>query len=45
MTPRLRYLTYKLRALCWVLRRLRAGRGQRGHGQSRTAFWNIGGLP
>ena len=24
MTLRLRYLTYKLRALCWVLRRLRA---------------------
>jgi hypothetical protein len=23
---RLRYLTWKLRALCWVLRRLRAGR-------------------
>jgi hypothetical protein len=23
---RIRYLTYKLRALCWVLRRLRAGR-------------------
>ena len=22
---RLRYLTYKLRALCWVLQRLRAG--------------------
>jgi hypothetical protein len=26
MTLRLRYLTLKLRALCWVLRRLRAGR-------------------
>jgi hypothetical protein len=25
MTLRLRYLTLKLRALCWVLRRLRAG--------------------
>jgi hypothetical protein len=27
MTLRLRYLTLKLRALCWVLRRLRAGQG------------------
>ena len=26
MTLRLRYLTLKLRALCWVLRRMRAGR-------------------
>ena len=26
MTLRLSYPTYKLRALCWVLRRLRAGR-------------------
>jgi hypothetical protein len=26
MMLRLRYLTLKLRALCWVLRRLRAGR-------------------
>jgi hypothetical protein len=26
ITLRLRYLTLKLRALCWVLRRLRAGR-------------------
>jgi hypothetical protein len=26
MTLRLRYLTLKLRALCWLLRRLRAGR-------------------
>jgi hypothetical protein len=25
MTLRLRYLTLKLRALCWMLRRLRAG--------------------
>jgi hypothetical protein len=25
MTIRLRYLTWKLRALCWVLRRLRGG--------------------
>jgi hypothetical protein len=25
MTLRLRYLTWKLRALCWLLRRLRAG--------------------
>ena len=25
MTLRLRYLTLKLRALCWLLRRLRAG--------------------
>jgi len=25
VTIRLRYLTWKLRALCWVLRRLRAG--------------------
>ena len=25
MTLRLRYLTLKLRALCWVLQRLRAG--------------------
>jgi hypothetical protein len=25
MTLRLRYLILKLRALCWVLRRLRAG--------------------
>src|SRR5580704_8356139 len=30
MTPRtrIRYLTLKLRALCWVLRRLRAGGGE-----------------
>lgn len=26
MTPRINYLTWKLRALCWVLRRMRAGR-------------------
>ena len=26
MMLRLRYLTLKLRALCWVLRRMRAGR-------------------
>jgi hypothetical protein len=26
MTLRLRYRTLKLRALCWALRRLRAGR-------------------
>jgi hypothetical protein len=26
MTLRIRYLTLKFRALCWVLRRLRAGR-------------------
>ena len=30
MTIRLRYLTLKLRALCWVLRRLRAGRSVSG---------------
>jgi hypothetical protein len=29
MTLRLRYLTLKLRALCWVLRRVRAGRLER----------------
>ena len=28
MTLRLRYLTLKLRALCWVLRRLRAGQNK-----------------
>jgi len=27
MTLRLRYLTWKLRVLCWVLRRLRGGTG------------------
>jgi hypothetical protein len=27
MTLRLRYLTWKIRVLCWVLRRLRAGHG------------------
>ena len=26
MTLRLRYLTLKLRALCWILQRLRVGR-------------------
>jgi hypothetical protein len=39
MTLRLRYLTLKLRALCWALRRLRRHRPGRARGQGVARAW------